>query len=191
MNAIRSTRLLLAVAACLSLAACAGYVKREEFDAAIADLQRVDEALMLQQVSVETELRMILARHEAAIHRMQGRLAVEVVIHFDFDDATLHRRDHALLDDFARVVREHRRHALVTVEGFADPAGTVAYNRALGMRRAEAVAGYLVRQGGLAPARVRAVSYGESPDRLVVPGAWGPGGEPNRRVVLVIDHLGG
>ena len=39
------------------------------------------------------------------------------------------------------------------------------------------------------PQQVRAISYGESSDRMVAPGAWGPGAEgaKNRRVVLVIE----
>lgn len=44
--------------------------------------------------------------------------------------------------------------------------------------------------GGLSVDRIRTVSYGEAPDRLVIPSAAGPGaaGRENRRAVIVFDH---
>ena len=76
------------------------------------------------------------------------------------------------------------------MEGFADPAGSTAYNLRLGKLRAEEVRSYLISRGGLSEQQVRAVSYGEEVDRQVVPGAAGPGeaGRENRRAVIVIDH---
>lgn len=39
--------------------------------------------------------------------------------------------------------------------------------------------------------RVRAVSYGESVERLVLPEQWGyDAGIENRRVALVVEHIG-
>ena len=57
------------------------------------------------------------------------------------------------------------------------------------MRRAVAVKDYLA-SSGLSSEQLKAVSYGESRNRQVVPGAKGPGpdGAENRRVALVIDH---
>ena len=79
----------------------------------------------------------------------------------------------------------------MTVEGFTDPTGPAAYNLALGQRRAEAVQRYLVESELFSPERIRAVSYGEDTSRLVSPGQGGPeAGLENRRVVLVIEHLG-
>ena len=95
-----------------------------------------------------------------------------------------------MLERFAGVVKEHYPNATITVEGFADPAGSAAFNQRLGMRRAEAVAGYLSGQGALDASFIRAVSYGEARNRQIVPGAQGPGeqGVENRRVALVIDY---
>ncbi|MNC99791.1 Outer membrane porin F precursor [compost metagenome] len=73
------------------------------------------------------------------------------------------------------------------MEGFADPAGSTNYNLRLGQRRADAVRDYLVANGGLGAERVRSVSYGESDDRQLAPGAWGEQGDLNRRVSLVVD----
>lgn len=49
----------------------------------------------------------------------------------------------------------------VVVEGHADPRGTDEYNQALGMKRSETVINELVELG-IDPARLSAVSYGES-----------------------------
>jgi peptidoglycan-associated lipoprotein len=93
-----------------------------------------------------------------------------------------------LVDRLASVLREYYPEALITVEGFTDPAGSVAYNLALGQRRADEVRTHLLGQG-MAPGQVRAISYGKDTSRLVRPGARGPeAGAENRRVVIVIDH---
>jgi outer membrane protein OmpA-like peptidoglycan-associated protein len=53
---------------------------------------------------------------------------------------------------------------VITIEGFADPAGSTRYNMDLSKRRADAVAAYLAEKG-LNTANFRTVGYGES--RLV------------------------
>ena len=95
-----------------------------------------------------------------------------------------------MLDRFAAVVKEYYPGALITVEGFADPAGNAAYNQQLGKRRAESVKEYLASTGGVAANHLKAVSYGEARNRQAMPGAAGPGerGIANRRVALVVDH---
>lgn len=109
---------------------------------------------------------------------------------FNNEEAKLRESDRPVRDRFASVVKEYYPGALVTVEGFADPAGSRAYNLRLGQQRAEAVRDYLASNGGLPPAGLKAVSYGEASNRQVVRGAQGPGdtGMENRRVTLVIDH---
>ncbi len=115
-----------------------------------------------------------------------------VPVHFDFDKADIRDLDRQVLDRFASVVKQFYGQATVTVEGFADPAGSEAYNRRLGQRRADAVKRYLTTTGGLRADQVKAVSYGEAANRQVVPGARGPGmtGIENRRVALVVDYAG-
>lgn len=174
----------------LTLAACSNYVTRADFDAAVTELRNTD--LRQQQIdSLAQDLRDVgtrLGSQETQIVAMQGRLRVETTAQFAFDDATVREQDKPLLNEFATVIRDHHPNVLVTVEGFADPAGPVAYNKRLGQRRAEAVRDELV-QGGLSAEQVRAVSYGEEANRQVHEGAWGPDGEANRRAVLVIDYV--
>jgi outer membrane protein OmpA-like peptidoglycan-associated protein len=78
---------------------------------------------------------------------------------------------------------------MITVEGFADPAGSTRYNMDLSKRRADAVAAYLGEKG-LNTSNVRTVGYGKT--RLVNDKAKkdDPGAEANRRVVFVIETNG-
>jgi peptidoglycan-associated lipoprotein len=128
----------------------------------------------------------------ARVEELETAVRFDAPIYFDFDEDQVSPEYMAFLDRFAQVVQRYYPSSMVTVEGFTDPVGTVEYNEALGKRRAQSVADYLVGQGGLAENRVRAVSYGEAADRLVAASSHGPGPEgwENRRVALVIDHSG-
>lgn len=128
----------------------------------------------------------------ARVEELETALRFDAPIYFAFDDDEVTTQYMGFLDRFAQVVQRYYPGSMVTVEGFTDPVGTVEYNQALGMRRARAVADYLVGQGGLREDLVRAVSYGEAADRLVAADGHGPGqaGWENRRVALVIDHSG-
>ncbi len=182
-----SISLLAAVS--LSLAACTSYIKRDEYDATVQELRAADRNLQSQIDALRGDLEVRFGDYDARFTQLQGRLRVDMTTHFEFDSAELRGQDRPVLDDFARVIGEYHPDVLVTVEGFADPAGSTGYNERLGQRRADAVRDYLVSQG-LRGDRIRAVSYGEAPNRQVVPGGWGPDGEPNRRVALVIDFRG-
>jgi peptidoglycan-associated lipoprotein len=129
---------------------------------------------------------------DARVEELETALHFDAPIYFGFDRDELSQEYMAFLDRFAEVVNRYYPTCMVTVEGFTDPVGTAEYNKALGQRRATSVMEYLVDRGGLSSGRIRAVSYGEDPDRLVAADAHGPGAEgwENRRVALVIDHSG-
>lgn len=175
-------------AAALALAGCHNYVKREEFDAAVAELRNSDTVLRSDLNALKATLDAKLKNYDATISQLQGRISVDMAAHFDTDKAALREQDKPALQQFASVMREHHSSAIVTVEGFTDGAGSAAYNKRLGQRRADAVRNYLVQEG-LPAERVRAVSYGEAASRQIVKGATQERGQPNRRVVLVIDHV--
>jgi len=166
----------------VALSGCSNYIKRDEFDSTIADLRATDQRL-------QSQLDTLSQKHDALVTQLAGRTRVETGAHFATGDATLSEQDKPLLDDFARVIRESHSDAVITVEGFADPAGSTAFNRRLGQRRAEAIRDHLV-SAGLSAEQVRAVSYGEDKNRLVRPGATGEAGRDNRRVSLVVDYAG-
>jgi peptidoglycan-associated lipoprotein len=143
--------------------------------------------------SLQRDLEALRTEFHASIQQMQSALRFNVPVHFAYDDATVREADQPVLNRFASVVQKYfGSDAVITVEGFADPAGSARYNLELGLNRAEAVKDYLVNQGGLAGAKINTVSYGEARNRQVSPGAHGPGdsGIENRRVALVIDYAG-
>lgn len=126
----------------------------------------------------------------AKVTELENGLRFAMPVHFEFDRYDIRPVDEPLLDRFASVVGEHYAGATVTVEGFADPAGSEGYNQWLSQQRAETVARYLTERGGLDAGNVRTAAYGET--RQVIEGAQGPGREglENRRVTFVIEFGG-
>jgi outer membrane protein OmpA-like peptidoglycan-associated protein len=112
-----------------------------------------------------------------------------VPIHFDFDSSVVREADVATLGQVAEVIRRAYPNALVTIEGFADPAGSRDYNMRLSRRRAEAVKAVMVSRFNLPAQQFRTIGYGEQFERQVSPGARrdDPGAEENRRVTFTID----
>ncbi|HEX9107944.1 MAG TPA: OmpA family protein [Longimicrobiales bacterium] len=149
-----------------------------------AERMAADEKMGQDITQLRTDLTALRTEFGAKITAMQEGLKFDVPVHFGFDSADLRPEDTAVLDRFASVASKYYPGVAVTVEGFADPAGTVRYNQSLSMRRAQAVQTYLQ---GKQLANVRPVGYGKT--RLVVPGAAkdAPGAELNRRVVFVIE----
>ncbi len=136
--------------------------------------------------ALKSELETMRTGFGAKITAMQDGLQFAMPVNFAFNAASVNAQDHATLDRFARVVQQYYPGTKVTVEGFADPAGSSSYNLALSKRRADAVRQYLVTKG-MPSEQLATVGYGKT--RLVVPGAWGdkPGADQNRRVVFVIE----
>jgi peptidoglycan-associated lipoprotein len=192
----------------LGLAGCAARVKREDFNTEVARLREEMQAGDRQVASrvdstnqtvadharrldaLDQELKAFRSEYQVSMEKVKTMLKFDVPVHFDFASSDLREADRPVLDRFASVVKEYYPGAIITVEGFTDPAGSEAYNRRLGQRRAESVREYLATSGGFNSSTIRAVSYGEVRNRQVVPGAKGPGDEgvENRRVALVIDH---
>ena len=139
--------------------------------------------------ALRTELQQMKTDLGAKITAMEDGLKFDMPVNFAFNDATVRQEDYTTLDRFAHVVQTYYPQSKVTIEGFADPAGTTRYNAALSKRRANAVRDYLTSKG-LTGDQLGTVGYGET--RLVTPRAWGnqPGAELNRRVVFVIETAG-
>ena len=188
--------------------ACA-HVGQEEFDAEIAALrsefnergqrgQEMDRGTAAQMAALSARLDRLgsaLADLEVdfdvTVERLETAIRFDVPVYFDFDQDNLRPQDLPVLARFGDVVTAYYPDVLLTVEGFTDRAGSPEYNIDLGQRRAEAVRLYLVETAGFSRDRVRAVSYGEAPERLVFPDLAGHDkGIENRRVALVIEHLG-
>ena len=148
---------------------------------------RTDLATLRSDIAaLRTELQTLRTEFSAKITAVEEGMQFMLPVNFAFDDATVRPEDVPTLDRFASVVRKYYPTSKVTVEGFADPAGSATYNRVLSERRAEAVRGHLT-QTGLDASLLRAIGYGET--RQVIPGAERDqvGAEQNRRVVFVIE----
>ena len=74
----------------------------------------------------------------------------------------------------------------VIIEGHADERGTREFNIALGEKRAIAVKKYLEKSGGIAPNRIKVISYGKERPAFIGSGEeiW----SKNRRAVTVIEE---
>jgi outer membrane protein OmpA-like peptidoglycan-associated protein len=101
-------------------------------------------------------------------------------VNFDFNRADIRPDSRPILDQAVDVLRENED-VHVVVEGHTDAVGTDEYNRALSVRRAEAVFRYLVNRG-IPPERLRVEGFGES--RPVASNDDEAGRAQNRRVEL-------
>lgn len=139
--------------------------------------------------SLRRDLTTLRTEFGAKITAMENGMKFAFPVTFGFDDATVRDDDRVALDQFVKVVNTYYGGSLVTVEGFADPAGSARYNLQLSQRRAESVSAYLA-QAGITGVSLRAVGLGEV--RQVVEGAERdmPGAQANRRVVFVVETKG-
>ena len=156
-----------------------------ERDARIA----ADNDLAARIAGLRTELDTLRTRFGARIAAMEDGLRFAMPVTFAFDDATVQAQHQPLLARFARVAEQYYPGSTITIEGFADPAGSQSYNLALSRRRAMNVMETL-QSLGLDQNPLRPVGYGEA--RAVRPGAEknDPGAQSNRRVVFVIENAG-
>ena len=104
-------------------------------------------------------------------------------VFFEFDSAALLPEAQSLLMEKSEWLRNHPG-VNVVIEGHTDERGTIAYNLALGDRRAESVRAFLMELG-VDTSRIRTVSYGEEnpidPDQTE--SAWAK----NRRAHFYIE----
>ena len=104
------------------------------------------------------------------------------LVFFDWDRADLTDRARQIISDAARNARTVAS-TRIEVSGHADRTGSAAYNQRLSVRRGEAVAGELVRQG---IARNEITVQGFGFERPLVPTAMGVREPQNRRVEIVL-----
>jgi peptidoglycan-associated lipoprotein len=155
----------------------------------VTALRNDQQSLRSELQSLRNDLQSLKTEFGAKIAVLENGIQFAMPVTFAFDQAFVRDQDRAALARFAQVAQRYYQGSLITVEGFADPAGSTQYNLDLSRRRAEAVKSYLVAQG-TPDQLVKTVGYGKS--RFVVPGAWGDqrGAESNRRVVFVVESKG-
>jgi peptidoglycan-associated lipoprotein len=192
---LRTLAMGLVGAAALTGCATKGYVnrtvtaERTERIAADSGQARDIASLRTDLTSLRNDLQTLRTEFGARITAMEDQVKFSLPVHFAYDDATVRAEDQASLERFASVMNKYYNGAQVTIEGFADPAGSRSYNVSLSKRRADAVREYLVGKG-LGDQQLKTVGYGSA--RQVRPGAAkdAPGAELNRRVVFVVETPG-
>jgi peptidoglycan-associated lipoprotein len=202
----------LAAFALVALNACAtkGFVRREldtgltseraqrtagdsalstEMNTQIGGVKSELATLKTDVASLRRDLTALRTEFGAKITAMENGMKFAFPVNFGYDDAGVRDEDRPSLDRFVQVVNKYYGGAMVTVEGFADPAGSPRYNLQLSQRRAENVSAYLA-QAGISGVSLRSVGLGEV--RQVVEGAERdmPGAQANRRVVFVVETKG-
>ncbi|MEE8058926.1 MAG: peptidoglycan-associated lipoprotein Pal [Pseudomonadales bacterium] len=163
---IKKIQLLSAIFASVFMVGCATNTADDEAATAAAAKQAAADRAAAEQMA-------------AAKTAAEAAANLQTVFYFDFDQATLSADTRAALDAQVAVLKNNN--AKVRLEGHADERGTREYNMALGERRANAVANYMIING-IARYRVETVSYGEErpQDTVSNASAWGK----NRRVEL-------
>jgi peptidoglycan-associated lipoprotein len=104
-------------------------------------------------------------------------------IHFDFDKYNLKPEAQAILKAGAQAYQKYPNYGLV-IEGNCDERGTVEYNLALGQKRADEAAKYLVDLG-IGKERIKTISYGK--ERPLDPGHNETAWAKNRRDHFVVS----
>ena len=142
-------KVMLALTLAAGLTACHKNVK----DDANADLTAGTgngTEMVLEETEVETTS--IVPTQEVALG----------VVHFDLDKYTLSADARKIVEANVQAIKTAGSVAAykITVEGNCDDRGTIAYNIALGQKRADEVKAYYVRMG-IPAENIATVSYGE------------------------------
>src|SRR3954465_6785931 len=96
--------------------------------------------------ALRSELQTLKTEFGAKISMLEDGLHFMMPVNFSYNDASVRETDRGALTRFANVVTKYYPGSKVTIEGFADPAGSPRYNLALSTRRAAAVRDYLRAQ---------------------------------------------
>ena len=195
MDVLKTIKMASFAAAFAVLAGCAGQVKE---DVAVTDAtaERAPVTATATATAAPTEAVSGAGSSQASQGASQSAvsgaeitreslkasaLAADTLFFFEFDKSDLRQDALDDLDAHAKYLVADRG-ARVRLEGHADERGTRAYNLALGERRANAVARYLVIQG-VNRAQIETMSYGE--ERPLSLARYESGWGRNRRVELI------
>jgi peptidoglycan-associated lipoprotein len=121
---------------------------------ALRDQAAKDAAAKAAKEASERDRRGVAEKQAAILGELQIR-----DIYFDFDKYNLKSEDQAVLKAAAPAYLKYGNYNLV-IEGNCDERGTVEYNLALGQKRADVAAKYLIDLG-IAKERIKTISYGK------------------------------
>ncbi len=121
----------------------------------------------------------------AVLENGQIQLVMPSNITFDFDSAVFKTGFNHTLDSVAKVLKEYNK-INVIVAGYTDNVGKADYNNQLSLRRAQAVADYLILRN-VSPARISVYGYGSQ--YPVASNATEAGRAQNRRVTITLQQI--
>lgn len=139
------------------------------------------EAMVVRSPIKETSAA-VPAKTVQAIAHKKFRLPSTVI--FAFDDATLTEEGKAAITDVVATITTEKNWYVLRVDGFTDSLGSDDYNIKLGLRRAIAVASYMVTNNGIDPSIVFVKSSGEN--EPIATNETEEGRSLNRRAEIVL-----
>ncbi len=122
-------------------------------------------------------------QQEQLVAIQKGKLEIKQAVFFATSKAIIQPRSFRMLDQVARVIRQHPEIEKIVIEGHSDNVGNAEANRRLSLARAQSVKDYLVKKG-VEASRLEAKGYG--PDRPLLSNATAKGRAANRRVAFTI-----
>lgn len=138
-----------------------------------------------QQTEFEQELAREQAQNQIEIERQQNeilKLTLQGEVTFDFDSARIKPSFYRSLDRIAEIMNRYPQTDIV-IAGHTDSVGAPQYNLDLSLRRANAVADYLMSQG---VARLRLSTEGRGQLEPVASNETAAGRMQNRRVEIFV-----
>ena len=130
-----------------------------------------------------------LQRAQEAGKLAQGQFVSETLLTqdaltFGLEDATIDEKGKQALAEFAEQLYAENENVFIEIQGHTDSSGDPAYNRKLGLERAEAVRLHLRAEHQVPLHRMQVISYGETSP--IAPNDTREGRRQNRRVSLVV-----
>ena len=104
-------------------------------------------------------------------------------VHFGVDKTELTPEGAKVLDQFVEKLKSFDRMVFIEIQGHTDSTGSAAYNKKLGLKRAEAVRDYL-HERGIPLNLMQVISYGE--ERPIADNSTREGRAQNRRVEILV-----
>ncbi len=109
-----------------------------------------------------------------------NQIVINEKVQFEYDSAKILEVSHSLLDEVAKVIKEHPQIKRIEVQGHASAEGSDDYNMKLSDKRAKAVMKYLTGKAGIDKAMLQAKGLGETVP--IADNETEDGKEKNRRV---------
>jgi outer membrane protein OmpA-like peptidoglycan-associated protein len=116
----------------------------------------------------------------------ENKIIINEKVQFLVNSDKILEVSHSLLDEVAKVIKDHPQIKKIEVEGHASAEGSDSKNLSLSNRRAKAVLKYLTKTGGVTDGVLSAKGYGET--RPIADNETEEGREKNRRVEFTITE---